>query len=535
MLPNSCECNPKNVNPAEHFYAKGRVHVFMVLNFREYLTEKSKEDFESLRGSKDFVNAIRELMPSSLFTLDNDDESTLEKGHDFQVFRRHLIRDWLFPTYHLQKDLVDIPENSDLAKDLKKYELRIRLSRAGFFEVRLTREINKNGEKIIDILSNLMELRSHKDGDDTISPQLKLVLFCVDMFLESLQHKIIVTEASSKKTILDLPKNSANLKKLPYRQRYITLFLEEIFCTNCDKKRVEADTLKTKHWQSLAAMLEGVLIRVNDNSPLIFPAMDSEVKKKIEDLASWKDDLCLFAPERCLIYFPEEKIIIPSRSGTISVSYKDYWECIVRGIEHTLSIRAALQSIEYYTTSTLESDPRLIEKVVDGNITKEDKKDIRKMTQAFSYAYKTLPMLRDILVPSSSYRASYAVNKFEYLNKILNMDEIRSHVERNVDELVSFIQFYSSMELQQELNQSQAAIDRAGFIITIFALFIAAPSFLVDFIQFLSEEGFEKPYTTNTAVWVFAVIFLILVLSFARQISGIISKFSERMFKLKLK
>lgn len=534
-MTQSCNCDPNTVNPAEHFYAKGNVHVFMVLNFREYLTKESQTDFESLRGSKDFLEAIRNLNPSNLFILDKDDNETLERGHDLQVFRRHLIRDWLFPTYHLQKELVDIPDNPELANDLKKYDLRIRLSRAGFLEVRLTRKINDEGEKIIDILSNLMELRSHKDAHDSISPQLKLVLFCVDMFLESLQHKITVTELNSnKKTILHLPKNSANLEKLPYRQRYITLFLEEIFCTNCNKRRVEADVLKTKYWQSLAAMLEGVLIRVNDDSPLIFPNMDNEVKKRIDDLASWKDDLCMFAPERCLIYFPEEKIIIPSRSGTVSVSYKDYWECIVRGIEHTVAIRAALQSIEYYTTSTLESDPRLIEKVVDGNITKEDKKDIRKMTQAFSYAYKTLPMLRDILVPSSSYRASYAVNKFEYLNKILNMDEIKAHVERNVDELVSFIQFYSSMELQQELNQSQAAIDRAGFIITIFALFIAAPSFLVDFIQFLTEEGFSKPYTTNTAIWVFAVIFLILVLSFVRQISSIIRKFLEKALKLKL-
>lgn len=133
-------------------------------------------------------------------------------------------------------------------------------------------------------------------------------------------------------------------------------------------------------------------------------------------------------------------------------------------------------------------------------------------------SFKTLPFLRDILVPSSSFRASYAVNKFEYLNEVLHIEEVKDYVERNVDELVSFVQFFSSMEVQHELNQSQMAIDRAGFIITIAALFIAAPSFLVDFIGFPGVNNPWGNYQLWLAILILVVIGFILRIYFKEQI-----------------
>ncbi|MBL8108458.1 MAG: hypothetical protein JNJ96_02250 [Anaerolineales bacterium] len=487
MVAKTCKCNPKDVIPSEHFYAKGRVDVFMVLSLSAYLSVDSRENLDRVRGGKAFADAIKLLAPTNYFAKDRDEEQILDSGHDFQVFRRHLIRDWFFPTFYFQKELADIPDDPQLKMAVERYEVRIRMSRSGFLEIKLTRPTKHDGEKIIEILRDLMELRlANKGNFDDQSTMLKLALFCADKFIENLPPVISVREGEEDITMALRPLGP-NPETLPYRQRYATLFLEEIYCRHCSNRRVEADKLRQDYMDILAAIVEGVLV-LDDKNVVNFPIIDREAYSNLIDLASWKNDLCIFAPERALIYFPAQKIFIAGRDRTRVVDYKYYWECICRGIEHTIVIRTALQSIAYSTTGILETVPRLTEKVVDGNISKEDTQDILRMARSFSYSFKTLPFIRDILVPSSSFRASYAVRKFEFLNETLHIQEVKDYVERNVDELVSFVQFFSSMELQQELNQSQAAIDRAGFIITVVALLIAAPSFLVDFVQFLASK-----------------------------------------------
>ncbi len=455
----------------------------MVLSLSAYLTEDTRENLDRVRGGKGFAETIKELEPVKYFVRDRDEEKILDSGHDFQVFRRHLIKDWFFPTFYFQKEMIEIVDDEQLKTALEQYEVRIRLSRSGFLEIKLTRPIRKAGEKIIEILRDLMELRlANKGTTDDQSTMLKLALLCADKFIENLPRNIIIPEANDQVKITLKPLGRAP-ETLPYRQRYATLFLDEIFCTHCRGRRIEADKLKRDHVGVLAAIVEGVLVQ-DEKDNVNFPVLDEESYKKLVDLASWQNDLCIFAPERALIYFPGQKIFIAGRDRTRVIDYKYYWECICRGIEHTVVIRTALQSIAYSTTNILENVPRLTERVVDGDISREDTEHILRMAKLFSYSFKTLPYLRDILVPSSSFRASYAVNKFEFLNEVLHIREVKEYVERNVDELVSFVQFFSSMEVQQELNQNQVAIDRAGLVIAVVAFAATAPSFLKDYYDF---------------------------------------------------
>ena len=519
----TCTCNPKSVVPSKHFYAKGKVDIFMVISLSDYLTPETRENLGRVRGGRGFAEAIRNLEPAKYFVPDRDEEKILDSGHDFQVFRRHLIKEWSFTTFYFQKELVEVPDDPQLKAALEKYEVRIRFSRSGFLEVKLTKPTNKEGEKLIEILRDLMELRLANKGNssDDHSTMLKLTLFCADKFIENYSREFFVNEGSEPIKLALQPLGSDPIPP-PYRQRYVTLFFEEIYCTHCRGRRIEADKLRRDHMGVLAAVVEGVLVQ-DDRNDLNFPVIDEESSKKIVDLASWKNDLCIFAPERALIYFPRQKIFISGRDKTRDVDYKYYWECISRGIEHTVVIRTALQSIAFSTTEILENVPRLTEKVVDGEISKEDTQDILRMARLFSYSFKTLPFLRDILVPSSSFRASYAVNKFEHLNEVLHIREVKEYVERNVDELVSFVQFFSSMEVQHELNQSQMAIDRAGFIITIAALFIAAPSFLVDFIGFPGVDHPWGNYQLWMAISILAAIVVILRIYFKEQIKETIA------------
>ena len=103
MVAKTCKCNPKDVIPSEHFYAKGRVDVFMVLSLSAYLSVDSRENLDRVRGGKAFADAIKLLAPTNYFAKDRDEEQILDSGHDFQVIRRHLIRDWFFPTFYFQK------------------------------------------------------------------------------------------------------------------------------------------------------------------------------------------------------------------------------------------------------------------------------------------------------------------------------------------------------------------------------------------------------------------------------------------------
>ena len=524
MTSKPCSCDPRTIDPSQQFSVKGKVHIFIVLNMLDFTEEECRREFERLRGGRAFAQAVKNAAPRDHFVEDAGEAQVVIQGHEFQVFRGHLKDDWMYPTYRLLKDNVSPPDDPVLAKEWRNYEFRIRMSRAGFLEVKLTRVTSPAGENIITVLQGLMELaaRGEPDGDRQ-SLQLKLALYCADQFIKSLPDELPVVEAKSGKTSeICLKPIGSDPERLPYRQRYMTLVFQELTCEKCGS-RIEANKLHSDYNATLAAILEGVLVEREDGR-LTLPDMD-EKRIEIEDLASWKDDLCVFAPERSLIYYPEKNIYLTGQTSTKVVSYGHYWDCIIRGIEHTLVVRAALQIIEYSTTRDLDEVPRLTQKVVDGKVTKDDQMEISHMAQAVANTFSTLPRLRDVIVPSSSYRASYAVRKFESLNEVLDMKDIEQHVERNVDELVGFVQFFSSMELQEELNQNEETINRVGIVIALVALGVAGPSFIADF-----ENVWRSP--KDTPLGIASAAFVIITVVAVRWIYRLLWKPAFRQRKL---
>ncbi|HSK66396.1 MAG TPA: hypothetical protein VK888_05670, partial [Anaerolineales bacterium] len=245
---------------------------------------------------------------------------------------------------------------------------------------------------------------------------------------------------------------------------------------------------------------------------------------EIRDLASWRDDLCIFAPERALIYYPEKRIYLFGQTGTEAVDYEHYWECIARGIEHTVTVRAAMQIIEYETTKHLDIVPALTKKVVDGVVSGSDKKEISEMSQEVANTFNLLPLLRDVLVPTSSYRASYAIKKFEHLNTVLNIKDIEEHVDHNVDELVTFVQFFASMKLEDELN-------KVGLVVGFVALAIAGPSFLSDYRAFFVETFGWPEWTEWVVFGIIVTLATVLIVSLLAP--SWFNKLTQRIFRKK--
>lgn len=490
MSTSDCTCEHTELNPAQDMLVSGKIHILVVLNLMDFISpDADRADFERLRGGVAFAKAFRQLAPTNgTFKLDEDEEATVVRGHAFQVFRGHVRSNWLFPTYRLDSNKVAV--TNSLPPDWSnEFELRIRFSRTGFLEIKLTKLILLSREAhttedahasvpMIDLLRDLMEIGS-RDNERGLPLQLRLALFCADTFLKALPPTVTVEEqkdGSPISTVLHLQSIGPSPEDLPFRQRYTILFLHEIRCRRCGH-RINPRTLWQRDCKTLAAVLEGALIE--EHGQLAFPELDDE-SVRLEDLATWKEELCIFAPERCLIYFPPKNIFLPGLFSPDPVHYQDYWKCIVRGIEHTIVVRAALQIVEWYTTRDLNEVPRLTKRVVDGEISDEDAQEIERLAQEVSNTFNMLPGLRDVLIPTSAYRASYAVNKFDRLQDVLYVDRIQEHVQRNVDELVIFLQFFSSMQLQEELNRGEETINQVGVVIALVSLFVAGPSFLAD-------------------------------------------------------
>lgn len=520
----ACICEPKDVDPSRDFYASGKIHVFIVLNLRNYVTGIEKMDFERLRGGEAFANVLRELAPSAGFLEDEQDRETATRGHDFQVFRGHLAEHWLFPTFHLQKNTVEPPADVP-AREWESHEFHVRLSRTGFLEVRITHDLPAEGETIVDILQTQLELAARGELENR-SLQIKLAMHCANLFVRALPGEITIQEQNSNEKVVFSFQEVDRQASLPYRQRYMTMFFSGIRCDKCGR-RLEAGRLRDHYPKVLAAILEGVLVE-EEPGRLTLPDMDSD-RAQLPDLASWQDDLCVFAPERALIYFPSKRIYLFGQTGTEAVPYERYWECIVRGIEHTVTVRAAMQIIEYETTRHLDIVPALTKKVVDGSVTRADKEEISQMSQEVANTFNLLPLLRDVLVPTSSYRAGYAIKKFEHLTAVLNIKEIEGHVNHNVDELVTFVQFFASMKLDDELN-------RVGILLGVVALAVAGPSFLSDYHAFF-VQGLGLPAWTEVAVTLIisavaaTLIALLLAPEWLRRLTLRFRTLTRQMFK----
>lgn len=536
MNRQTCTCKLKILNPAHDFFGHGQIHIFISLNLSSFIAEASRDDFERLRGGQAFGEAFKTLRPEKHFIEDDDERETVNRGHEFQVFRGHLKDNWLFPTFLLNPEQALPPKEPALAEEWSKFLFRIRLSRTGLVEVKLTRSIPlsqqpDSAERLSQILQSLLEIGSLDSYRPAWPIQLRLALHCTNLFLQALPPLVEVEELSGNESqSLRLPiwlqPADSHPKFLPYHQRYMILFLDAISCKQCGH-RIDARTFWERDRKTLAAILGGTLIHTEADQ-VEFPDLDDE-SFKFEDLATWRDELCVFAPESCLIYYTPEHLFLPGQFTARPGSFGNYWKCIIRGIEHTIAVRTALQITERRTTQALDEVPRLTKKVADEEISDKDVAEIQHMAQEIANTFNMLPILRDALVSTSVFHASYAVDKLSHLNDVLQLKQIQGHIQRNVDELVIFQTHFSrmrlqetSVQLQKELLQlqkdisqleekvkdSETTVNRIGIVIALIALLVAGPSFLTDFHSFFIEQYGWYEWTT----WLFFALIGLLAL-----------------------
>ncbi len=510
MKAETCQCPAENFRSGEHLSVRGKTHLILTLNLRDFIEAQSREDFERLRGGIAFTEQLRRLKPraGSPFQVNADEDDTIERGYEFSVFCGHLKEQWLFPTFKLDKACR--PAEPALAEEWDKFDCNVRLSRMGLLEIKLTRAFPSAGgpetEPLIEMLRDLLEIRSRFHAVEPI--QWRLGLYCANQFIQALPSQVEMDGHDDSPDPVTLHFRQVDIEQLPRRQRYTILFFDLIRCETCGK-RIEAQDLWNKAQGTVRAILEGALVEVAPDQCAL-PSLYEKSEPPLTDLATWESELCVFAPERCLIYYSPARVFLSALETLGQVDYEKYWKCIVRGIEHTITVRTALHILEAHTTGELDTVPLLTKKVTDGEVTTQDEREILQMAQKLSNTFNMLPPLRDVLVPTSAFRASYAVNKFAHLNQVLYLDQSQAHVQRNVDELTSFLEYFKSTQLQQELGHEESAINWIGVLIAVSATLIAAPSFLQDFTQYF-DGTLQEP--KSLALEIFAALLLFLLVA----------------------
>lgn len=493
---NCPDCATHNYHDGEDLRISGEIHVVLALGLRDFIHPDSLDIFDRFRGGRFFAEALRGYAPASTehFEPDHEENETVRRGYAYSLYRAHLQRHWLFDTFRMRDMPANQPSAAHLGEMWPKFDYRIRLSRMGLLEIKLTQAIpstSEGTEPLNQALTNLLEIRSQAAQIAKEPIQWALALHCANQFVSALPPLDLHNEHGQ--SLGQLRFQTVEATRLQVRQRYTVLMLDQIVCARCGQ-RIVGDHFWTANRVVIGAILEGGLVK-NNEGRYVLPRLHEPNLQHLHELASWEDELCVFSPERCLIYYPHREVLMSGLGDLESAPNDAYWRCVLRGIEHTVAARTALQILESRTTNELGAVSQLNKRITDGNIDVNDVQDMRVLAQHVSDNFSMLPPLRDVLVPTSAFRSGDAVRMFGYLNEnIFNLPDALKHIERNIDELTGFLQYFRSIQLQEEIRQDgkreqmeAAQLNRVGAAVAIAALLIAAPSFCWDLFSFTKD------------------------------------------------
>ena len=164
--------------------AKGYTNVILVLNMKRFIAAKDQKRFESIRGTPEFAEVLRNgwwnaKSAKTPFTRNIHETkpdqtvssmSTEQVGFATGVFRALFLEEHVVPTYLLKKEMIKFPK--DLMDNFqfrnlflhswKAWKIYIRPTMTGFFVVRLTREYTSPRE-LIKIAEDVLKLHESLD------------------------------------------------------------------------------------------------------------------------------------------------------------------------------------------------------------------------------------------------------------------------------------------------------------------------------------------------------------------------------------
>jgi hypothetical protein len=480
--------------------ATGRVSITLVMNLKRFIKRDgasrlrpsgatSADIFDRLRGSQEYVDFLKNLRPARFFEADSEEARLEAQGHALGIFRRHLIDSYFFPTYTVTEAGLEALARQMHATEpggqqLRAWTFKLRLTRNGFVVVKMERAVT--AIPLVEISCLTLEVQAPGRQPPVLPSQWQLAMEVAALFTEACdgQFDIPYPAGGRRQRVAIALSREYDHNPLPLHDRHICYLFHKI---SQGEKELDAPTLKAQYASHLVGLLENVVI--SGSQGLDYPRYKAQQLSHLlaADSASWEDEICILASEATFIFCPLAAQGLAFLSGGSQVepatAYPDYWQAILRGVEHVVALKTELQLVERHTSALLEKIPDLTWKVTDGNLSRSDRQEILNLATGIATLFNLLPEIRTVLVPSSVFRASYAARKFERLMQLLGIQEIEHHIETNVQELNAFLSHYNSMALQQDAQNTN---NRMLWLTVVFSVLTAAfsvlslPSFFQD-------------------------------------------------------
>lgn len=503
--------------------ANGRLSTTYIMSLQRFIHPSNRARFAELQGSELFANFLRHgLRPNGRFSP-HPSETTLEQqGHALNIFRRRLITHYFFPAYvpnaalttALNKALgTNLPENGLV---LGHWAFSLRLTHTGQVIVQMVWDVQDL--PLIEITRTLLYLQgaiplnAHSVGQRVT--QWQVAMDMVAAFVEACGGQFVIGASKNGRFPRHLPIQLTTdydiETSFPLHDRHLTFLFDQL---TLNGRSLTADDLRHAFAPHLFGLLQNSL--VVENGRYTYPAFNPNTVAALfaHDHANWQHELCLLTPEASLIYAPATTTtpIYFDSSHLVdhAQSYTHYWQSIARGIEFFVTLKNEVQMLERITTEQLAKVPHLTAKVADGNLSRADTQDILKLAQNIGRLFHMLPQMRDLLVPSSLFRTTHAVQIFSHYLNLLGIGSIERHIETNVQELNAFLAYYNGMQLQydaQKTNKTILTLTIVFSMLTIMLSLIAIPSFFQD-AQSLGWFTLDPANTTSPLVPTGATMF----------------------------
>ncbi len=436
----------------------------------------------------------------------------LNNGISLSVFRHNLTEDWLGGNYF---KVFQIDEDKLKKGEIKEKETvpvyYIRLSKLGVLEIR-KEEIYSSNSTLKDSMKPLVGYEDRNSFKDNVIAEITYS-FCkfieprIQKAFKLFNNDATAVTAKTKEQLFEKNNEYSNIPSLTRldRQRYIVIVINDIECFSNDKEH------KYVSEQALT-ILEGRFLKKDEND-FIVPRVVSKINNP-KDVSTWDDELCFFSAERSLIYFKKEKGEYPN-----GISYEEYWDCIIRGIEFSCLIRMALRIIESTSRKLVHHIPaRLID--FDDNDFNEVKAKIRQLEIELAHFLEIVPEVRSACNAINSFRSERNVKKFNVLqDECFGFEEILKGIQKNIDELTYFVNTFKQRVLQKTIdNQNEVEtkedkkLNIIALLFTIVTVIYVFPSFVHDFAEWKwVEQGINYSLTPNAEFWLVLIYIGILV------------------------
>jgi len=173
--------------------ARGYTSVILVMNMKRFVSQGERNDFETLRGKREFADALRTHWPQAMqkqgvfMTVEEykrqrieregkpvepgDTMSTDQIGFATGIFRSLMLEEYSFPAYALDKACVefspDLETNFQFKTLFKKvwdrWDIYIRPTFSGFFIIRLTYRYKEKARSLLAIAQDVLRLQDSID------------------------------------------------------------------------------------------------------------------------------------------------------------------------------------------------------------------------------------------------------------------------------------------------------------------------------------------------------------------------------------